>query len=172
MADKNKFKLMVGLALIFISFLCVVVIVYFMGQANKTNTEKIAYLQVQLTNLIAEKAVGQLKAVDASRVKREPVTLENVLGKSENGANPQELDRKEGILWIDRQTSKFTITLGRANGLSEGSPVTIFDGDKKIDDVIVQNTFDIISYVKPQEKKIGDFEKNYYRVEIKKAAAK
>src|SRR3989338_494030 len=99
MADKNRLKLIVGLSLILVSFVCVAAILYFMGKTNKENAEKLASLEVQLANLIVEKAEGQMRSADFRRARGEPVSLEDFLSRAEDIYGKEELNRKEGILW-------------------------------------------------------------------------
>ena len=167
MADKNKSKLIIGLSLIIVSFVCVAVILYFIGRANRMNVEKLSSLEVQLANLIAEKAEGQMSQSDFNRVKRTPINEAEFLSRAESIYGKGELDRKEGILWIDRKSSLYMITLGAVNGLKAGSNLSIYEGDTKIGDVAVHTPFDIISYVQPVGKSLVDLNKNYYRVVVK-----
>ena len=167
MADKNKSKLIIGLGLIVLSYLFVAVILYFMGDANRKNNEKLATLQVQLTNLMSEQSSRELKPADASLTKREPINIDDFLAKAESIYGKAELDRKEGVLWVDRKGGQFMVSLGAVNGLKAGSRLGIYDGDNKIGDVIVQDPFDLVAYVNPVEKSIKDFEKNYYRAASK-----
>lgn len=163
MADQNKLKLILGLSLILVSFLCAVVTFYFIGNSQKKKAEKISSLEVQLTNLIAEKAEGEMRSFDYRRLKRGPINLEDVLSKADIIYGPAELNRKEGVFWVDRKTSTFMVTLGMVNGLITGSSIAIFDGDKKIAEVSVEVPLDIVSYVKPVGKSLDQFDKDYYR---------
>ena len=137
---------------------------YFIGASGRQKAEKINSLEVQLANMITQKAEGDLSSSDFGRVKREMIKLEDVLSKADIVYGPQELERKEGILWVDRKASAFMVTLGRVNGVQKGTMLSIFDGDEKIADVTVDFSFDIISYVKLVGKTAEDFEKDYYRV--------
>ena len=71
---------------------------------------------------------------------------------------------KEGLLWFDSASSKYVITLGTVQGLVSGSALTVYDGDKKIGQVIVQSASDINSYVQPSSD--TQLTGNYYRVVI------
>ena len=166
MADKNKTVLLAGLTLIIASFLCAVGILYVIGQKNQADAQKIASLQVQLANIMLEKGQKNLKRPDSVLTEREPVNLEDFLAKAESIYGPQELQRRDGILWIDRKTSQCMINLGVANGLTEGSRLQIYDGDKNLGEVAVEKPLDIISYVKPVDKTLEEFTGNYYRVSL------
>ena len=166
MADKNKTVLLAGLTLIIASFLCAAGILYVIGQKNQADAQKIASLQVQLANIMLEKGQKNLKRPDSVLTEREPVNLEDFLAKAESIYGPQELQRRDGILWIDRKTSQCMINLGVANGLTEGSRLQIYDGDKNLGEVAVEKPLDIISYVKPVDKTLEEFTGNYYRVSL------
>ena len=164
MPDKNKTTLLVGLSFLFGAFLFSAVILYFMGKKNDDNVNKLASLEVQLTNLIAEKGRGRMLAKDVGRLTREPITLDDVISQSEKIYGKGELNRKEGILWIDRNASICLITLGSVNGLEEGSRLSIWEGDKNIGEADVDIPLDIVAYVKIADKPLSDFKNNYYRV--------
>ena len=166
MADKNKTILLAGLSLIIFSFLCAAVILYIIGQKNQTNAQKIASLEVQLANSMLEKGQKNLKRSDSVLTGREPINLEDFLAKAQSIYGPQELQRRDGILWIDRKSDQCMINLGIANGLTEGSRLQIYDGDKKLGEVTVEKPLDIISYVKPVDKTLEEFTSNYYRVSL------
>lgn len=164
MTDQNKSKLFLGFSLIFVSFVCIVVVLYFMGENNRKSQAKVSSLEVQLANVIAEKAATQLNAFDLELTRRDPINLDDVLARAESIYGKNELSRTEGVLWVDRKASLMMVTLGQANGLRQGSNLTVFEAKKKIGDVIVDSTFDLVAYVKPIGKTINDFDKNYYRV--------
>ena len=166
MKDKNKFNLMIGFSLIIVAFVCVAVVLYFMGNETRSKAENISSLEVQLANLISEKAKSNLSRADAALVDREPISLEEFLAKAESIYGPQELKRKDGVLWIDRKETLSMITLGAVNGLTQGARLTVFHNDQKVGEVEVDTAFDIISYVKPVDKPLSEFPNNYYRVKI------
>ena len=79
---------------------------------------------------------------------------------------PEELNRKEGYLWIDRKANKFVVTLGALQGLSNGKTISIYDGDKKIGQVAVDESYDVISYGHPVDLTMDQFPGDYYRAVI------
>ncbi len=95
---------------------------------------------------------------------RGPIALDDVLTRSETIYGKSALDRKDGILWIDRNSSICLVTLGRVNGLEDGSRLSIFEGDKKVGDCVVDTSLDLVAYVSFVEKSLDDFKSNYYRV--------
>ena len=163
MADKNKSTLIAGISLIVVSFFCVAVLVYFMGRANKQNSEKLGSLEVQLANLMIEKAENEMSADDYARVKRPKIDTEDFMAKAESIYGEDELKRKEGVFWIDRKVSVCMVTLGKVNGVESGTSLNLYDGDTLVGKAVVDTTFDIVSYVKPVGKPIKDFDKSYYR---------
>ena len=168
MPDKIKLRLIVGLLLITISFICVAVVLYSIGHTTKVRATKVAYLETQLTNLIAEKAAAQMEPADSGRIKKGPVKAEDVLTGAENVYGQEAREKKEGILWVDHKASRYLVTLGAFNGLRSGDQLNIYDGDKLIGEVSVETPLDIIAYVKPVGKMVlEDFDKNYYRVAVK-----
>ncbi len=168
MADKIKIKLIIGFSLVAVAFICVAAILFFLGGVNQENQEKAAALEVRLANSIAEKADANLNEEDAMRVKRTPVKLEDFLARAESIYGKQEMNRKEGVFWVDRKSSSMMVNLGAVNGLRPGSALGVYEGESKIADVTVVSTLDLISYVNPVEKKLDDFKNNYYRVVINK----
>jgi len=168
MADKNKIKLIIGLTFLVISFLCIIVVIYFMGQSNQKNAERIASLEVQLVNIISEKSQEELAPEDAKKVERKTVDLQDLLSKAEILYGPEELKRTEGVLWVDRKDNNFIMTLGMVNGVTVGSRISVYEQDKKFGEIEVQKVLDIISYVKPIDKELKDFSSNYYRVSLSK----
>lgn len=166
--DKNsKTTLIIGLFLIVVAFVCILAVFYFFGQEQTTHQQKLAQFEVQLANLVSEKSEAVIRKTDAKWTRRDPINIEDVLSRAESVYGPLELQRKEGVLWIDRKSSLCMITLGIVNGLKEGSILTVYEGYLKVGEVKVEIPHDIISYVRPIEKSLDAFSKNYYKVTIK-----
>jgi hypothetical protein len=166
MPDQSKKKLILGLSFIIVSFLCIAAFFYLFGQNSRDDAARMASLEVQLANLMIEKSQSQLSPDDARRVAREPISLEEFTEKAENIYGKAELSRKEGILWIDRASSKFMVTLGAVNGLKAESKLGIYQDDKKIGEVVVETPMDIISYVRLPGPSAAQWDRNYYRAVI------
>jgi len=167
MTNKNSKILVAGLILIIIAFLCSLAAFYFIGQKQQLSQEKIAAFEVELANLIAEKSEDIIKQTDPAWVRRDPINLQDFLDHAEVIYGEKELQRKEGVLWIDRKTSMCLVTLGVVNGLRVGSTLGIYEGDTQIGSVTVETPHDIISYVNLSEKSPEDFQNNYYKVIFK-----
>lgn len=166
MAGKNKKVLIVGLIFIIISFICIGGVLYFMGEKQHLEIRKVTALEVELANLIAEKSEAVIKASDPNWYRREAIELEDIAIRAEKIYGEKELNRKEGVLWIDRKTSLYLVTLGIINGVQKGSLIGIYEGNMKIGSVEVKDFYDIISYVDLVDKTSDDFDKDYYKVII------
>ena len=94
------------------------------------------------------------------------ISLDTLVQKASNKYGPEEKDRKEGFLWIDRKSSRMIVTLGALNGVLPGKYLSVYEGDQKIGQVKVETPFDVISYVKPLDGSLERFENDYYRVVI------
>jgi hypothetical protein len=163
MFDNNKIKLIAGFSLMVAAFLCIVAA---LGYANRANSSKLAATQVQLANMIAQNSQTEMKSADGTRVRREPINLEDFLTRAKSIYGEDELKRKEGILWVDRKASSCMVTLGRVNGLNVGSKLNIYDGDNKIGQATVDMPLDIVSYVQLVDKAADELPNSYYRVVV------
>ncbi len=172
----NKTNILIGLGLVACAFIAAMAVSYVMHEKAATNLKEVDALQVQLVNLIADKGEKYLPEADRARVKRERIDIEDVLLRTERVYGEQELKRKDGILWIDRTSSACMITLGAANGLIPGTYLSVYDEiinangtavSQKVADVVVEKTYDIVSYVTIPDKKFSDFVRDYYRVTVK-----
>ena len=94
------------------------------------------------------------------------IHLKSIVNEAEEVYGEEEKMRKEGLLWVDRKSSRFIVTLGALNGVNKGSYLTIYDGDKKVGQAKVESAFDVISYVSPLEKSLNLSTKDYYRVVV------
>ena len=161
MATNPKSKLTLGIVLVLGAGVCAGAAVYLMGDVNMRNQKKIAQLEVQLTNLMNEKAEKNLKGADAQRLRGPQVTLEKLVDKASGNYSQQEREQKEGLLWIDRDAKTYMVTLGALNGLKKGSQLSIYQGEKQVDVVTVQSVYDVIAYVKPLRRGLEDFAECY-----------
>ncbi|HBR14421.1 MAG TPA: hypothetical protein DD723_02625 [Candidatus Omnitrophica bacterium] len=96
---------------------------------------------------------------------KEPViSLKTLAEEAEDVYGPEETRRQEGLLWVDRKSSKLIITLGAMNGLLPGKQLTLYDGDKEIGQVAVDLALDVVSFVHPIPQSLELLQNNYYRV--------
>ena len=165
MAENNKAKLMLGLFLVIVAFICLTMLFYYLAQTNIQNQQKVAELQIRLTNLVAEKSAAIIEPEAHQRAVGNPLILEDLVKKAEDVYGEDERNQKEGFLWIDKDANSYMVTLGALNGLTTGSRLSVYDGDTKIDEVEVVTPLDVISYVKPQSPP-EQYAGTYYRVVI------
>lgn len=174
----NKLKIVIGLFLVVCAFACAMTVFYVVNQKTEDSLKENSALQVQLANLIAEKSESVLSDADRRRVKRDRIDLEDVLNRTEKIYGEEELKRKDGVLWIDRSSKTCMVTLGAANGLVAGSYLAAYEEaadpagtpvDQKVCDVVVEQAFDIVSYVRLVEKDLPALDRDYYRVSVKDA---
>lgn len=171
MASRNKSKLVIGLILVIIAFVCAVGVLYFMGQKQEDAHQRIASLEVELANIIADQSEPVIRETDLGWVKREPVKLEDYISKAEGLYGDSELLRNEGVLWVDHKSGHFIVTLGAVNALKQGSFLDVYQGDEIIEQIVVDTALDIISYVTPVSKTVDDFDKSYYKVVVSQSAS-
>ena len=162
----NKNVIAIGAILVSIAFCFVAFTFYTMDQGTTQQGDRVTELELELNNLVQENSKFVLNKDEFKRGERGPMTLKELLKKSESIYGEVEKDRKEGFLWIDRKTSTCLVTLGALNGLVPGSEVNIFDGERLVGRATVDMPYDIISYVKPIDRELGSFANDYYRVVI------
>lgn len=92
------------------------------------------------------------------------VTLDSLVEHAENIYDEAEKNRVEGFLWVDRNSSRYVVTLGALNGIFPGAYLTVYDEDRKVGQVQVETTMDVIAYVKPEASTEKSLTKEYYRV--------
>jgi len=93
-------------------------------------------------------------------------SVESFVREAETLYSEEEMNKKEGYLWVDRKSSKYVVTLGAINGLNTDSQLAVYQGKDKIGSVIVDLPLDVISYVRPANPSQKFSENNYYRVVI------
>tara|TARA_B100000745_G_scaffold286395_1_gene222298 strand:- start:184 stop:630 length:447 start_codon:yes stop_codon:yes gene_type:complete len=91
-------------------------------------------------------------------------TLESLVKEAEAHYDDDEKSRTDGFLWIDRSNSKYVVTLGAVNGVYPEAELTVYDGDDRVGEVIVDTSFDVISYVQPMGTEFSDLPNDYYKV--------
>ena len=161
-ADPQKKQLLTGLVLILAAFLGICFIFYVLNSDNSSKTQAIQELNDDLTQLEAEKKIveGELENL---KIQGDSIKLNKLVVESERIYGNNERTRKEGLLWMDKESQTFVVTLGALNGLTQGSRLTIYDADKKVGSVVVELPMDVISYVKPADKSDSELTKSYYR---------
>ncbi len=161
-AGKNKSKLIVGLGCIISAFCCIVAVFYFMGKTHMASQEKIAALEAKIAELTTGAAPSGTSSAKTGSV---PMKLDDLLTEAQKIHGVTEKDRTEGLLWIDRKSDSYIVTLGALNGLQKGSQLSVYDGTQKMEVVNVDQPFDIISYVNPP-KLSSNLNNHFYRVVV------
>ncbi len=170
MPKKNVRKIIIGLVLIVfgVGLFATAVFYYLEVKPELAKREQIKVKKIKAKEtkieqrVLASQKEGSFSGSGAS----DGVSLKRLVAQSEEIYGKNEKSRKEGFLWVDQQASQYVVTLGAINNLFPGDYLTVYDGDKKIGQVKVESSFDIISYVQPLEKINRIFQKDYYRVVI------
>lgn len=100
------------------------------------------------------------KSIDKS------ISVKALVKESEAVYDDKEKSRKEGLLWVDRKTQRFMVTLGAVHGLKNGSLLSVYQGSLALGKVKVDTVFDVISFVSPVEKNLDLSKQNYYKIVI------
>lgn len=163
--DPKKTYLFVGLICIVGAFVGVCAIFYMMTNEGLQKEEKIKNLNDQLVTVNAEKDImeGELESLKAQA---DSIKIETIVAQSQKMYGQDESSRKEGLLWVDRKSKMYIVTLGALNGLEPGSTLSVFDGENRVGEVTVDLPLDVISYVQPTKRSSEKMTKNSYRVLI------
>ena len=162
MAPKNSKKIVVGVVLILLAGASLFTAFYFL----EIKPELAKREQANSKKLETSKQKVQTRATAIAQAKQDEVNLVSLVKQAEAVYGPEEKNRKEGVLWIDHETSQFVVTLGALNGLLPGKYLTVYDGQKKIGQVAVDTPLDVISYVHPLGTSMDFSQNDYYRVVI------
>lgn len=127
-------------------------------------SQRNARLELKEAELAAQESRLALEpSEEINPLAADEVPLDRVLEAAQKVYSPSEKDRTEGFLWIDRKASHLIVTLGAMQGLKPGSRLSIYEGEQKIGQVIVNTPFDVISYVQPVETSMDQLKNDYYR---------
>lgn len=96
----------------------------------------------------------------------ESISLQTVLKEAQTVYPPEEKNKMEGLLWVDKKSDKLIVTLGALNGLSEGRLLSVYEDSQKIGEVKVKTALDSISYVEVQGQLKTFLKGDYYQVKI------
>jgi len=166
-AGYNKKMLMAGVWLLVGAFVCVIGIVYCVFSIQKSQAKQYETTKEQLSAMNIEKTGEQSRLAEMEEKSGKTISLNKLLQEANQTYGPEEKSRKEGSLWIDRGAGVMYVTLGAVNGLTPGSKLEVYDGKELLGEVRVETPLDVIAYVRPINKTLADFEKNYYRVAAK-----
>jgi len=164
MGMSGKKILMIGVFCVVGAFLCVVGVFYFMFAAQQEKTFEVQSLEERLLAADTERDIAQQEAAELRQKVGQSIYLEKLLQESARYYGPDEESKREGFLWIDRESDMLLVTLGALNGLDRGHVLRVLDGDDPVGEVKVQTPLDVISYVNPVGQSMEDLPKDYYRV--------
>ena len=183
MAKRNIKKIIIGIILIVIGLGTIGVAGFYQfvvkpelterqerEQAQAKWSQKAAQARPQPPSEESKKVVSSIQPPPVAQPTPPPQPVQEVPAVADVPKPPSKVygdaeeRNKEGLLWFDSASSKYVITLGTVQGLTSGSALTVYDGDKKIGQVIVQSAADINSYVQPSSD--TQLTGNYYRVVI------
>ncbi|MCA9405925.1 MAG: hypothetical protein KC684_05265 [Candidatus Omnitrophica bacterium] len=166
MATENSKTIFLGVFLVLVALVCALTAFYYL----EARPEMVANEQTEsdVAQLPAEKSVDQDSPAQTAKASTnkstEDISLKNLVDKAETVYGDEEKQRKDGFLWFDRGSSKLVVTLGAVNGLTPGSSLAVYDGNKRIGKVKVDVPFDVISYVQPLDGSADRLTGDYYRV--------
>lgn len=166
MKDQNKKKLMLGVGLVAISFVCILLSIYMIISIHREKVLENDLLKENLGVVETEKSLAERKVAELEKEVGTSLYLDKLLNQADKVYGENEAARKEGYLWIDRNEKLFVATLGALNGLTIGSRLAVYDGGERVGYVRVETPFDVISYVYPINMSMNQFASDYYRVVI------
>ena len=161
----DKKKIYIGMSLIASAFVRIIVILYVLVNIQTQKSNKIENLQEQVTMLDTQSDLAKRKAEELESELGESIYLEKLLKEAKQAYSYDERKRREGRLWVDRDSKTMIATLGVINGVFPGTRLTVYDDDnKRIGYVTVGTPMDVISYIKPTELLFDQYERDYFRV--------
>ena len=161
MAQKSFKKLVFGFILIVAAaFLLLVGFYQFKVKPELASRDKINSQKLSATKQKIDQRAAEIKQAQEGSI-----NLSTLVKEAEAVYGPQEKSRKEGVLWVDRQSSNFVVTLGALNGILPGSKLNVYQGSEKVGQVTVDTSFDVISYVHPEDS-LDLSANDYYSVRI------
>lgn len=167
--QSNKRTILIGLGCILGSFVCVAGIFYVLINTQRSRMSEVEVLQERLMLLNEEKVILEEKAEELQSQAGRSLEVNRIIDQAKKIYGDQEQAKKEGYLWIDRNTDTFLVTLGALNGIAAGDRIRVYNEEEEPFGYLrVETPLDVISYVYPIDKTIKDFEDNYYKVVVEK----
>lgn len=160
----GKKQIIAGLVFICASFLGAVFLLYLTVNAQSAREFEVKDLNEKLLLVSTEKEAAASQAQEFKSQVGRALDLKKVVDASQKVHGESESQRKTGSMWINRKTASSMVTLGVLNGVTKGSRLGVFDGKNKIATLKVISALDVVSYVEPVDKEIGDFQRDYYEV--------
>ena len=160
----DKKKIYIGMSLIASAFVGIIVILYVLINVQTQKSDKIELLQEQVTVLDTQSDLAKQKAEELESELGESIYLEKLVKEANQAYGYEEKNRREGRLWVDRDSKTMIATLGVINGVLPGARLAVYDDDKRIGYVTVGTPMDVISYIKPTELLFDQQDRDYFRV--------
>src|SRR5262245_13979066 len=110
--DPNKSTLLAGLILILGAFGCILIVFYFLINAQRQRMEEMETLEDKLVALDLDKNSIQSRVDQLQDEVGRSIDLNKLVDTAADRYGEEERDRKEGYLWIDRANSISIVTLG------------------------------------------------------------
>ena len=165
-SDKRatRIQLKLGLFFILLAFLGFGVVVVLIFGRLSARDEEVAFLKAQVS--LAEETKAEVEETNATLLDAlgREVSLSRVIQEADKVYDEKVKTAKDGYLWVDRSSKTWVVTLGALNGLAQGSRLSVFNGNEKIDTVEVSTAMDVISYVVPTERLKNQYDIDYFRV--------
>lgn len=160
----DKKKIYIGMSLIVSAFVGIIVIIYVLVNVQTQKSDKIEDLQEQVTVLDTQAGLAARKAEQLESELGESIYLEKLVEEAKDAYGYEEKDRREGRLWVDRNSKTMIATLGAINGVLPGTRLAVYNDNERIGYVTVGTPMDVISYIEPTELLFDQYERDYFRV--------
>ena len=169
MTDKNKIALILGIICVIVSFGCLLTSLYLSNQNPQPPGVSSPAEQLSQPPSARQKTDSHdpTQSTEIAKVQKKEASHEDYLTRARRIYGEEELNRKEGVLWVDPKDSSFVVTLGKVNGAFPGSHLNVYDGSTLITEAVIQSASDITAHVKFTDKTPDEFKKSYYKVVLK-----
>lgn len=161
---RGRKQIVVGLILISAAFLGSVFLLYLTVNAQSAKEVQLRDMKQDLVLARTEKDIASTKAQQLEAEVGRVIDLDKVVSASKEIHGADEVNRKQGSLWINRKTQACMVTLGALNGVTKGSRLNVYDGEEKVGKVNIISALDVVSYAEPVDKELAEFKKDYYAV--------
>jgi len=128
----NKRIILAGLLFIFGSFVCIAGIFYVLVNAQRQRLSEIEGLRERVTVLNQERTILEEKTAELQDQAGRSLEVSRIVDQAKKIYGKKEQNKKEGYLWIDRDTNSFLVTLGALNGIAAGDRIRVYDEDQKL----------------------------------------
>ena len=162
----NKTILFLGLLFMVLAFGCVIGVFYQIYDDHERKTQEVKEMKEELVAVDAKKIVAERQVQELAVKVGQGIQFDRLLAAAEQKYGEEERQRREGDLWVDRDSGDWVITLGAINDIKEGDRLRVYDaGKKQIGVVVADSVLDVVSYVHTVEDR-GQYKENTYRVAV------